>query len=830
MPPQVPPAPVLIEPNTLDAKLSASLRGRKWDEVNKELQARGPKAAETLRMLLTKPDRSSKGPAAVDGLDFTDSVVIENLFEAAVIACGDAQTANEDDALFEQIGGLVKAAAERSVVVHRFVVEGLRRRTEGGPGMPLRRRARAAALLIAAGMAGEASQFLPPLEDARRTKDVATLEAHARRLDGQGAAPGGDPRPAWALYRESLAVAGAHRPSRYRIIRRMIALLPSVAEEEGRAWLIEVLSGGDPVDRDLLETMLDEDFSRGDPADSALLQTMNAEFRVSSRLTSPQVVGGDSRERFAAALSNAVKSGKALWGDAPKKLSRAWAADASSVLEELGKLERNPMGPNPYSPYGDPIQSRAAQLTSIQKHAEQLSQSLNAARWVEQLDEETFTRLRLLAFRLRVGAGQPLEALSELDAMGKSAVSLTNEAADQILHYWGLYRSTESKHSQQGGSAAQARNLRELAEVTSRLRNRGVAPSDRTLVSVFNSAHDATEVFRAQDIERVFGSFTGPEFTENRLLQLGELFLRKLVNNWRRPSNQNAVHRNEVQRKRLVASGYEGLDRMISTWSEGRSVTWGVTLLHASALAAYAGFLSDENGEKKDLDAYVKERFPDGTRTAAEYSRDQMKRARAMFRASAGSFARSERRRDEGDVNESLFPAWFEQEFRASRRDTPSDTDAADSGDPFVAIRDAIASLPLDHAAVHRSRFAEYLKRAVFDGSSKIGPDEIYPFLEQALKILPAGQTGIEDLRRLFAFHNFLAARVRFTARIDGDDRRIAVGQPFGLVLSFRHTREIEDEQGGFGRYLSTPTQPQPTAPGYPGFPQPGFQGRRPGG
>ena len=57
------------------------------------------------------------------------------------------------------------------------------------------------------------------------------------------------------------------------------------------------------------------------------------------------------------------------------------------------------------------------------------------------------------------------------------------------------------------------------------------------------------------------------------------------------------------------------------------------------------------------------------------------------------------------------------------------------------------------------------------------------------------------DARKVFDYYKDLVTEIKLEAKVDGGD---VVGheQPFGLFVNLRHTREIERESGGFGRYL----------------------------
>ncbi len=57
------------------------------------------------------------------------------------------------------------------------------------------------------------------------------------------------------------------------------------------------------------------------------------------------------------------------------------------------------------------------------------------------------------------------------------------------------------------------------------------------------------------------------------------------------------------------------------------------------------------------------------------------------------------------------------------------------------------------------------------------------------------------DARKVFDYYKDLVTEIKLETKVDGGD---VVGheKPFGVFVNLRHTREIERESGGFGRYL----------------------------
>ncbi len=94
------------------------------------------------------------------------------------------------------------------------------------------------------------------------------------------------------------------------------------------------------------------------------------------------------------------------------------------------------------------------------------------------------------------------------------------------------------------------------------------------------------------------------------------------------------------------------------------------------------------------------------------------------------------------------------------------------------------------------SKFAN----ALFVRLSQVKPSIKFRYLKAGIDIVGDHPQAYEA-RKVFAYYKDLVTEIQLEAKVDGAD---VVGheQPFGLFVSLRHTREIERESGGFGRYL----------------------------
>jgi hypothetical protein len=57
------------------------------------------------------------------------------------------------------------------------------------------------------------------------------------------------------------------------------------------------------------------------------------------------------------------------------------------------------------------------------------------------------------------------------------------------------------------------------------------------------------------------------------------------------------------------------------------------------------------------------------------------------------------------------------------------------------------------------------------------------------------------EARKVYDYYHDLVSEIKLDAMVDGP-AAVGHGQAFGVFVNIRHTRDIERESGGFGRYL----------------------------
>ncbi len=88
----------------------------------------------------------------------------------------------------------------------------------------------------------------------------------------------------------------------------------------------------------------------------------------------------------------------------------------------------------------------------------------------------------------------------------------------------------------------------------------------------------------------------------------------------------------------------------------------------------------------------------------------------------------------------------------------------------------------------------------LFTRMSSVNPAVKFRYVREGLNIVGDRPQAIES-KKLLDYYSDLVTEIQLDAAVDGTPR-VGHGQPFGVMVSIRHTQAIERESGGFGRYL----------------------------
>lgn len=339
-----------------------------------------------------------------------------------------------------------------------------------------------------------------------------------------------------------------------------------------------------------------------------------------------------------------------------------------------------------------------------------------------------------------------------------------------------------SRQQQSGGGIPltrlrQNKNVAEFKDLLSSLRTLSPEPIAPTaIVQGFMAIHSGAEVYRAADIEAIFGP--AEKMNRAELMQLATGMRTKLREQWQDPKTQQdaGTNRSEQEAKDDVSRGYQTALDLVKRGLSGGDADWQQFIVRGQLFFDAAEF---EFARQVKLTEYVS-------------LRDE---AFGSYRNAAKIYAAKVPELSRGQWTLDPYQMWFFVMLGAS--DLSQLTRAAARSDPGLSqIGDAMRALPGDAAEGHLKKFGEMLGSLM----SQVPANMRQRFLSAGLQVVgdshPSAKIALASLKN----YQELLDEAQLRGTVEGPTR---VGrQPFGMILSIEHTRQIAREGGGFGKYV----------------------------
>jgi hypothetical protein len=639
-----------------------------------------------------------------------------------------------------------------------------------------------AAILLAANQPLEAGEFLPTLDEARGANDRRSLNLLARHAlaKHEKEKKGGWLETAWGALQGVLAAGEVSDEEKSEALLRAVELAPKVAEELGATWLEESFTARPERGLEILAAI-------GQGASKGLVDKgREADFR--QRLLELQTTAAEALLAKAPELAD-------QWRGTLTLLAQNWLREAEfSYQFDTSTRRSNPPRRDPYGNiyYWDWNQNRQNpnQPAAI-KTVEILAQQPGEA-WQARVADGLRPRIEKVVAQLLLKLGEEREAFPHIEALARTHKAPAKALAEEFLRVWITNNNPNDQNRrtnpymfmygfEQRASgipltrSKQERNLADLAQWIGKLEALEVGELDEALVAqAFTTAHSTAEVYRIETIERVFGALGS--LGSKTMSELVQTMRTNLADVWRKPDTQEAAKTKRRQKdiQAEVLRGYEVAKEVTAKALADHPDDWGLLL-------AQAAVLHDENNYRAELE---KSAEFSGRRNAAFAL---FARAAEAYAAKAPELAREE---EETRVHE----LWFYAALGACELKDVSDEQAVAEAE-IEKVRAALAAFSGEAGERHRDLFAN----ALWTRISNVAPAVKYRYVKHGLAILPDSERT-REARALFDYYADLVTEIRLVTRIDGG---VQVGTaPFGVFVDLEHTREIERESGGFGKYL----------------------------
>jgi hypothetical protein len=646
----------------------------------------------------------------------------------------------------------------------------------------------AARLVMESGEAIRAGVFLPTVEEAIHRDDYEGLNLLARHHLGlyQKEQKLSDLEQAWKASLAVLAASGVDRKQSKEALQRAVELAPRVDVSLGRKWLEQSFTEEPQRGMEILAGI-------GGAASRGLTtHPMQPETRRKTLELQKSAVG--------ALLEKAPERARE-WQSRLDLLAAAWLAEAEfsqryDTSTMMGPMMRRDMYGNLFFVNEDGMMQNPIQQNPNIPRAISVAQILETRpddAWISRLDPGMQPRYADILARLYLKVGEESEAFPYIEQLAQAHPDLAKKLASEFLRVWTRNHDPNDQRNQTNPymfmfgfdrkaesipltRSKQERNLRELAGYMERLRKLPIPKLDEQLLSrAFTACHSSAEVYRTEAFEQVFGSLDQVE--PETLAALIQQMRGNLAGLWRQPAvqEQQKTKRREQDIKAEVVRGYEVARSVIERALRDRPAEWSLRL-------AQAAILHDEND-------YLQELNP-----STDYAA-RRKEALAAFAGAAALYALKVPDLTADEETTEVFDQWFAAGLGACDLNRIDEKKQADPHQPAL-IRKALESLPGEAAKRHLDRFAN----ALFTRMSALNPAVKFRYLQSGFAII-GDREQAREARKVYDYYKDLVTELKLDALLDGSDV-IGHDQPFGLLVQLRHTREIERESGGFGRYL----------------------------
>lgn len=680
------------------------------------------------------------------------------------------------------LGAILKQSMERSIAVPDVVAR-FKQEVDKGAGKTALTTRQAAQVLMAAGEPVAAGTFLPGLDKAVADKDAEGLNLLARHFVGvhQREKKTIFLERAWAATQAALTLGSAKTEDKEDAVRRAVELAPKLKEELGQQWLDQSFTSHPDRGMEILAAI------------GALASTgmdVNPMMRE-ERLKTLQL----QKTAVEALLKTAPQlAGK--WRDTLTLLAVVWMREAD-YTKRLHNTHANTMRRGRFSYWwGDPDEILRQQNQPLPIHTEDLLRTRPEKAWIVNLEAGPRSKLFALLAHLYLKAEDEKKAFPFIEELAPKDKEAARELINEFLNVWTTSHDPNATRQNDNffyffrgigynGSAAdsipltrskQERNLLDLAGWVDRMRKLPIDRIDEDLlVNAFTKCHSSAEVYRLEAIEKVFGPL--PKIKPRTLATLIQNTRSNLAGIWREPAEQQKKKTNRKQKdiQVEVLHGYELAGTVVGNALKQFPDDWSLHL-------ARAALLHDETNYRQEV------------AKTSDYSK---KREEAMtnFHKAAVLYADQVRKLSEDEQTIAVYQQWFYASLGAcdlAQVDEEKLPDARQS----ALIRKALRALPAEVAERHMEKMAESLAANL----NTVKPPTRYRYLKNGFDIV--GDTKqAASAKKIFDYYKDLVTEIKLDVVIDGSDK-VGHKQPFGVFVNIRHTREIERESGGFGRYL----------------------------
>lgn len=677
------------------------------------------------------------------------------------------------------IGRILKLAMEQGHTLDNFIKRAKAEIKTGKKSFATQREV--VQIMFGAGQETKSGDFLPTLKEANKAKDHEALNLLAQYYIAihNEKKKKEDLEKAWYALQSIFASTKIEKKQKDLALTRAVELAPKVTEGLGQKWLEESFTKHPKRGMEIL-TAIGSSAARG----------------IESQARDP-----DARLKGlklqSVAINALLKSSPALtkkWQPTLKLLAGNWLNEAAfsykydQSTSRRPSMQRDAWGNVYYRNWGRFQQQQRYKAIPVGK----LLEIKPSAALIGLLDDSAKPHYSILFAQLLLKVHEEDEAFPYIEELAKSHPSHAKDLVEEFLRVWSNDHNPNANRGRTNyfymyGFRARAegipltrskqqRNLAELAKWVQRLQKLKLGDLDEELLTnAFTNCHSQAEVYRLEAIEKVFGELE--TLKPKTLAALIQKMRTNLVGVWRQPQVQKAKKTKRKQKdiQSEVLRGYFVANQVATSALYKHPDSWRLKL-------AQACVFHDENNYHSELKADSK------------YSEFRT-RAFEAFAEAAKLYAKQVENMPIDDQSADIYTYWFAASLGAVDLAGIDSRKSPDKKQTAI-IRDALKKLPGDAAEHHIDLFAGSL----FARMGAVKPELKFRYLKNGFAI-SGNHKRAAEAKKVLDYYNDLITEIKLETVIDGSD---VVGHKdsFGIFVNIRHTREIERESGGFGRYL----------------------------
>ena len=642
-----------------------------------------------------------------------------------------------------------------------------------------------AKILFAAGNPIDAGDFLPEFEVAKKEKDFEALNLLSNHLLAVHRKSKSTPDldKAWNVTQAILDSEKVEDKERKQALERALSLSKQISKELRNEWLEKSFKTSPERGVELLSAI-------GTGVAKSLVQSSSS---PQTRLAALQL-----QNDAVNALYESKPEDLDPWNQALELMAINWLREAniSYTDDEKGRrgnqVNRDIYG-NVYFVNDYYYNQRRTSPYRISPIAlADVIKLIPRLEWLSQLSDTLKPKFDMVQAQLYLKVSEESNALPFIEKIAKTYPEETEKLANECLSVWtenhnpNLARQRNSQYmfyyayetraeSIPLTRSKQVRYLEELSELIPKL-NRIIdnkLDQDKIL-EAFMACHSVAEVYTVEEIEKVFGKID--EVEPKIFARLARRMRSNLATLWRASKTQkdSKTKRNKKELRAEVMRGYDVARKAIDDGLQRGPDNWDLIGVDAALIHDANNYATEEENSSKFV----------GTRLEA------FKR----FKQAADIYVSKLTEMEERDYSTALFETWFYASLGAcdvGLIDKKHQRDTQQTG----LIKAVFDQMPEKARKWHEARFANLL----FSRLRSVQAELKYRYLDAGFEIVGDHEQA-EEAKEVHDYYKDLITEIKLHTELDGSDK---VGQePFGLFVSLKHTKQIERESGGFGRYL----------------------------